>query len=171
MPQLSGQSIEELNSLWIKAYKDLAWGKSNTPAQGYLLSTKEEEVGFNLAGKMSLPYWSRPMVDKMAFFSRADMIVEHPPEGMASFPATYWAHSLLYAAYPRHEGVFKGHNGASHVLCLSSPEMLGGDEMSFCMFQGFGAILMESVRSIMSPFDDDGTILGKSKDWYICIEG
>ena len=171
MSQLKNKTIEELNSLWVRAYRDLAWSKSDTPVQGYLLSTKEQEVGFDLSGKMSLPYWSRPMVDKMALFCRTDMIVEEPPQGMSSFPATYWAHSLLYAAYPIHGGIFKGHNGASHVMCLSSPEKLGDDEMRYCMFQGLGVILMESIRMIMSPFDNDEAILSKSKDWYICIEG
>jgi hypothetical protein len=171
MPKLTNLSIEEVNARWITAFKELAWKRSDTPTQGYLLVTKEEEVGFDLAGKMSLPYWSRPMVDKMALFCRSDMIIESPPQGMSSFPATYWAHSLLYASYPRHGGVFKGHNGASHVLCLSSLENLGDDEITYCMFQGLGTILMESVRMIMSPFDDDEAILAKSKDWYICIEG
>jgi len=160
-----------MNALWLKDFKDLAWKDSSSSSCGYLLVSHLDKVGFDLAGKMSLPQWSRVMVDKMALFCRATMVVESPPSGMSFFPPTYWAHSLLYASYPRQGGVFKGHNGATHVMCLSLLDRLGEAELEFCRFQGFGVIMMESIREIMSPFGDDEELLSKSKDWYICIEG
>jgi hypothetical protein len=166
-------SIEELNSLWLREFKKLAWRSSSPPPEGgYLFSLKSDDCGgYDMAGKMFLPSGSRRMVDKMAFFCRCDMSKEPSPSGIKFFPPTYWAHSLLYAAYPKHGDMFKGHDGASHVLCLSSPEGLSDDELECCRFQGLGVILMESVRSIMCPVDDDDTLLSKSKEWYISIEG
>jgi len=169
MSDLNG--VEDLNSKWLKAYKELAWASSlgGCSTKGYLISNKDEAIGFDLDGKMILPGGSRELVDRMALFCRADMVIGSPPPEMGKkFPSTYWAHSLLYASYPRYQGIFKGHNGAVHVMCLSS---LDKSKLDFCIFQGLGVILMESVRPIICPFDDEETLLAKSKEYYICIEG
>lgn len=169
MPSLS---LDVFHSCWLDRFEKVALKylpKKPEEKATLLVPFEAEETDgvYSSAGSFSLPCGSKRIIDEMALFSRCDMIdTKLPPKKDAS---AYWVHSLLYAAYPKYDGVFKGHNGALHVLCLTlrTPP----PAIRHCIFQGIGVILMKGIRSIACPAADDRTVLDRSKNWYLDIRG